>query len=140
MHTADQINQIIPAAQNRIDHECYLSQCENVSLASPRGKLRVTQHYQPTLVQCSLTQQAEELLTCPQSSSPTPTNRHQSHCSMLRGAQLKGFPPHCTITICTRNTRRHVIIVTHANTALREKPALHHLALLHQRDCTVKDN
>lgn len=112
-------------------HKCHLSQCENVSLASPQGKLWVNQPSQPTLAQCSLTQRAEELLTCPQSSSPTPTNRHHSHCSMLRGAQLKGFPPHCTITICGRHTRRHVIIVTHANTVLREKHARHHLALLH---------
>lgn len=47
--------------------------------------------------------------TCPQRSSPTPTKRHQSHCSMLRGAQLKGFPPHCTITICRGHKHRMFI-------------------------------
>lgn len=76
-----------------------------LSLTSEK-KHKVNQACQPTLALCGLTQQAEELLTCPQSSSPTPTNRHQSHCSTLRGAQLKGFPPHCTITICSRNTRK----------------------------------
>ncbi len=112
--------------------ESIRSQCENVFLASPQRKLWVNQACQPTLAQCCLTQQAEEQLTCPQSSSPTPTNRHQSHCSTLRGAQLKGFPPHCTITIYSRNTGRDIVTVTHTNTVSREKPALHHLSLLHQ--------
>lgn len=121
------------------DQRCYLSQCENVSLASPQRKLWVNQACQPTLAQCCLTQQAEGLLTCPQSSSPTPTNRHQSHCSTLRGAQLKGFPPHCTITICSRNTGRDIVTVTRTNTVSREKPALHHLSLLHQPVCPVEN-
>lgn len=42
----------------------------------------------------------KQILTCPQTSSPTPTNRHQSHCSVDRGEQLKGFPPNWTMTIC----------------------------------------
>lgn len=70
---------------------------------------------QPTLAHCSLIRQAAERLTCPQSSSPTPTKRHQSHCSMLRGAQLKGFPPHCTITIYGRNTGRDIETITNTN-------------------------
>lgn len=43
-----------------------------------------------------------QTLTCPQTSSPTPTNRHQSHCSVDKGEQLKGFPPNWTMTICRR--------------------------------------
>lgn len=43
-----------------------------------------------------------QTLTCPQTSSPTPTNRHQSHCSVDSGEQLKGFPPNWTMTICRR--------------------------------------
>lgn len=38
-------------------------------------------------------------LTCPQSSSPTPMNTHQSHWSMVRAVQEKGFPPTWTMTI-----------------------------------------
>lgn len=43
-------------------------------------------------------------LTCPQTSSANPTNRHQSHCSTFKGEQLKGFPPNCTITIYKSQT------------------------------------
>lgn len=43
--------------------------------------------------------QTGKIRTCPQTSSPIPTNRHQSHCSTFKGEQLKGFPPNCTITI-----------------------------------------
>lgn len=53
--------------------------------------------------------------TWPHRSSPTPTKRHHSHCSTLRGAQLKGFPPNCTITICTVST--HVTSHTSQNAA-----------------------
>lgn len=47
-----------------------------------------------------------QTLTCPQTSSPTPTNRHQSHCSVDSGEQLKGFPPNWTMTICMRGVGR----------------------------------
>lgn len=47
-----------------------------------------------------------QMLTCPQTSSPTPTNRHQSHCSVDSGEQLKGFPPNWTMTICGRGVGR----------------------------------
>lgn len=38
-------------------------------------------------------------LTCPISSSETPKNRHQSHCSIVSGTVKKAFPPTCMIII-----------------------------------------
>lgn len=108
--------QLPHSAGNRTEHKW---QYENVSLASPQA-------CQPTLAQCGWTQQDEEL-TCPQSSSPTPTKRHQSHCSTLRGAQLKGFPPNCTITICGRDTQGGISLLSDTQTqASGEEPAAHH--------------
>lgn len=43
--------------------------------------------------------------TWPQTSSPTPTKRHHSHCSVFSGEQLNGFPPNCTMTICVKREK-----------------------------------
>lgn len=39
------------------------------------------------------------VLTCPQSSSPTPMNTHHNHWSMVRAVQENGFPPNWTMII-----------------------------------------
>lgn len=46
-------------------------------------------------------------VTCPQTSSPSPRKTHHIHFSRSRGWQLNGFPPNCTITICTVQNMSH---------------------------------
>ena len=45
-------------------------------------------------------------VTWPQISSPSPRKTHHIHFSRSRGLQLNGFPPNCTITICTTQSTR----------------------------------
>jgi len=66
--------------------------------------------------------------TCPQSSSPTPNNKHQPHCSSVRPAVANAKPPNWTITTC-RQTKvqpsstvlHHYISVTVLLTFLFQK-------------------